>query len=270
MATVITNLISAIPWIGQDIVESIKITVLIYLYICMIILFSFLATIGNVHKNALNKFNEILDKRDYISIPSAFIAFLTGLIDGDGYIQITKTTKGFITMKLTISLHLENISTLKYIHSVLKLGTINTNKDLKSSTCKLVINKTELQEILFPLLIYNDIFFLTKTRNDQFNLAIHILKNDIKMFDDIPSKDNISNVFKLPESAYDYTLLHFFKNWIVGFTCPSLYPGVVEYTKKNPLIYKIVKKEYKKVCSNRKSYYNILRYVRNLEHVKKS
>jgi hypothetical protein len=161
-----------------------------------------------------------LDKKDYISIPSSFIAFLVGLIDGDGYIQITKTTKGFITMKLTISLHLDDISTLEYIQSVLKLGTINTYKDLKSPTCKLVINRTELQEIFFPLLIYNNIFFLTETRNDQFNLAMYILKNDIKKYDDISSllnlaparKDNIENVFKLPENAYDYTLLPFFKN----------------------------------------------------------
>jgi hypothetical protein len=178
----------------------------------MIILFSSLPTIGNVHKNALKKFNKILDKKDYISIPSAFLAFLVGLIDGDGYIQITKTTKGFITIKLTISLHLEDISTLEYIQSVLKLGTINIYKDLKSPTCKLVINRTELQEILFPLLIYNNIFFLTKTRNEQFNLAMHILKNDIKIYDDMPTKDNIQNVFKLPENAYDYILLPFFKN----------------------------------------------------------
>lgn len=71
MATVITNLISAIPWIGKDVVESIKITVLINLCICMIIFFSSLPKIGNVHKNALKKFNKILDKRDYISIPSS-------------------------------------------------------------------------------------------------------------------------------------------------------------------------------------------------------
>lgn len=215
-ATVITNLMSAIPWIGQDIVESIKITVL---GISMIFLLSILPTIGNVHKNALKKMNKLLDKKQYISTPTSFLAFLVGLIDGDGYIQITKTTKGFITLKLIISLHIEDISTLQYIHSTLKLGSINVYKDLRSPTCKLVINRTELQEVLFPLLIHNNIFFLTETRVNQFNLAMHILKNDIKVFDEIPSKDNIEDIFKLPEDAHGYTLLHFFKNWIVGFTC---------------------------------------------------
>ena len=36
-ATVITNLISAIPWIGQDVVESKNITLIINLFICVII-----------------------------------------------------------------------------------------------------------------------------------------------------------------------------------------------------------------------------------------
>jgi hypothetical protein len=178
----------------------------------MIFIYSILPTIGNVHKNALKKMNKLLDKKDYVNLPTSFLAFLVGLIDGDGYIQITKTTKGFITMKLVISLHIEDISTLQYIHSTLKLGNVNVYKDLRSQSCKLVINRTELQEVLFPLLIHNNIFFLTETRINQFNLAMYILKNDIKMFDLIPSRENIEDVFKLPKDAKDYTLLHFFKN----------------------------------------------------------
>jgi hypothetical protein len=152
-----------------------------------------------------------LNKKDYISIPPSFLAYLVGLIDGDGYIQISKTPKGFITIKLIISLHLENISALQYIHSVLKLGKINIYEDLKSPTCKLVINRTELQEVFFPLLIYNKILFLTETRVKQFNLAMYILKNDIKIYDEIDNT-NIENVSQLPENPYDYILLHFFKN----------------------------------------------------------
>lgn len=257
-ATVITNLISAIPWIGQDIVESKKI--LHFISLGIIILFlgiadlavltvwwltvpaaqwklkflsllllkgsklrreALLPTIGVVHKNALKKGNRLLrsDKEEYISIPTSFLAFLVGLIDGDGYIQITKTSKGFITMKLVISLHLEDLSSLEYIYSVLKLGKINIYKDLRSPTCKLVINKTDLQEILFPLLIYNKIYFLTDTRVNQFNLAMYILKKDIKLYDQIVNIKNIPVIFEIPENPLDYTLLHFFSHWIVGFTC---------------------------------------------------
>ena len=238
MATVITNLISAIPWIGQDIVESKNITI-INLSLVIIIYFlvisvhrylwhlkiscgeNLLPTLGVIHKNALKKGNKTLrlDKQEYISIPPSFLAFLVGLIDGDGYIQISKTSKGFITIKLTISLHLEDISTLEYINSVLKLGKINIYKDLRSPTCKLVINKTDLQEVLFPLLLYNKIFFLTNTRINQFNLAMFIFKNDIKIYDQIPDINKIPAVFEIPKNPFYYTLLHFFKNWIVGFTC---------------------------------------------------
>jgi len=232
-ATVITNLMSAIPWIGQDIVESNNIKIFVpiligisIIIIIIIILFilnedDILPTIGNVNKNALKKGNKItrLNKQEYISIPSPFIAFLTGLIDGDGYIQITRTSKGFITIKLVISLHLEDISTLEYINSVLKLGKINIYKDLKSPTCKLIINRTDLQEVLFPLLVYNNIFFLTDTRANQFNLAMYILNKDIKIYDQIPNKDNIPKIYNLPKNPLDYIALHFFKNWIVGFTC---------------------------------------------------
>jgi LAGLIDADG DNA endonuclease family protein len=139
---------------------------------------SILPTIGIVSIHALKKGNKNirLDKKEYLSIPSSFIAFLAGLIDGDGYIQITRTTKGFITIKLVISIHLEDISTLEYIQSVLKLGKITINRDQKSPNCKLIINRTDLQEVIFPLLLHHGIFFLTETRRAQFDLAMFILK----------------------------------------------------------------------------------------------
>lgn len=254
---------SAIPWIGQDIVESIIITIFI-IYLLNFIFFSsdLLPTIGNVNKNAFKKGNKYIRsfKQEYYSIPTSFLVFLVGLIDGDGYIQISQTQKGFITIKLTISLHLKDISTLEYIFSVLKLGKININKDLKSPICKLVINKTDLQEVLFPLLTYKKIFFLTKTRIDQFNLAMNILKQDIKLYKDIPKINNLPPVFELPKNPLDYTLLYFFKNWIVGFICPWLYSGVVQFTKENPFIYKRVKRDLINIVS-RKEEFNYLKQI---------
>lgn len=226
MATVITNLMSAVPWIGQDIVESKNITE----YYTMVA--PILPTIGTVSVHALKKGKKIrLCKKQYLSIPSSFIAFLVGFIDGDGYIQITRTEKGFITIKLTISIHLDDISTLEYIISVLKIGKITVYPDVKNPRCKLVISRTDLQEVFFPLLIHHGIFFLTDTRRAQFDLAMLILKQDIKIFDEIPTavwnKKNeeclavgtIPSLFELPKTAEDYAKLGFFKHWIVGFVC---------------------------------------------------
>ena len=212
-ATVITNLMSAIPWIGQDIVELIN-TQLVNTRLDFM-----LPTIGTINANALKKGKNLrINKNEYTLIPPSFIALLTGIIDGDGYIQITKTSKGFIAIKLVISVHLEDLSSLQYIHSVLKMGTITVYKDNKSPTCKLIFNKTDLQEVLFPLLLYHNIHFLTDNRRDQFNLAMYILKKDIKTYKQIPNKQDIPIIFKLPEIPLDYTKLFFFRNWVVGFT----------------------------------------------------
>lgn len=196
---------------GQDIVESTKI-IDDYDIECLSPLI--LPTIGNIHQTALkNKNQKIrLNKEDYITIPPSFISFLVGFIDGDGYIQITKTNKNFITMKMVISLHIDDISTLEYILSVLKVGKINVYKDNRNPCCKLVINKTDLQEVLFPLLIYHDIFFLTETRNDQFNTAMFILNQDLKKYDEIPNIKDITKIFVLPVNAEDYIKLSFFRN----------------------------------------------------------
>lgn len=240
MATVITNLLSAIPIFGQDIVE------LIYNFVReLLIIFGneglilnqtvilVLPTIGTISTQALKKGPAFgrkqlrLNKNEYLSIPYQFISFLVGLIDGGGYIKITKTTKGFITIKLVIGLGLDDLSILEYIHSVLKLGKITIYRDYRNPICKLIINKTDLQEIVFPLLIYHNIFFLTNTRRDQFNLAIHIFKNNLKYFENIPASltqgsiNDIcpSSIFKFTlKTAKDYLKLEFFRNWVVGFT----------------------------------------------------
>jgi len=306
---------SAIPWVGSDLVELKEITEISL----EVIYLSSLPVIGTVHKNALKKgINKPrLENQEYLNIPSSFLAFFAGLVDGDGYIQITKTTKGFIAMKLVISLHLEDISTLEYINSVLKVGKLNIYRDNRSPTCKLVINRTDLQEIVFPLFLYHNIFFLTETRADQFNLAMHILNYDIRTFDNIPK--NIPASFELLKTPLDYTKLLFFRNWIVGFAmsegsffvkanndgCFQLkqrihinlfeafklvfatnrkialassfdwgcfaetekglynqlpqYTGLVEFTKANPLTYKRVKKDFKRLCSNKETYNYIKR-----------
>ena len=45
-----------------------------------------------------------------------------------------------------------------------------------------------------------------------------ILKNDLKLYDQIAHYKEIPTIFKLPKTALDYLSLAFFKNWLVGFT----------------------------------------------------
>jgi LAGLIDADG DNA endonuclease family protein len=224
--------LSAIPVFGQDIVELIDFTQASlregYLTKLNAAIVTVLPTIGTVNKHALKKgHTKRLDKREFLSIPYQFLAFIAGFIDGDGYIQITRSTKGFITIKLVITIHLEDLSTLEYIHSVLKIGKITINRDHKSPNCSLKISRTDLQEVLFPLFLYHNIFFLTEVRRAQFNLAMLILKEELKIYDQIPTvtcfedsgnRKEIPLLLEFPKTALDHLNLLFFKNWIVGFT----------------------------------------------------
>jgi LAGLIDADG endonuclease len=172
-----------------------------------------LPCIGTVSGYALKKWNKNirLNKKKYLTIPSTFIAFLVGLIDRYGYIKVTITNKGFITIKLVISIHLDDIYTLQYIQSILKLGKITENSDHRSPTCKLIISRTDLQVVIFPLLLHHGIFFLTYTRRAQFDLAMFILKKDNKVYDEIPSIKNIPTLFELPKTASYYVKLEVLK-----------------------------------------------------------
>lgn len=219
MATVITNLLSAIPVFGQDLVELKSFTDIFSIYLLNNNIIPILPTIGVISPHALKKGKILrIDKKKYLTIPYSFLAFLVGLIDGDGYIQITKTSKGFIAIKLIIGLHLRDISTLEYIVSVLEIGKIQINKDHKSPNCKWIVNKTDLQEILFPLFLHHNIFFLTSTRRSQFDLAMHIFYSNIKLFNLISNLESIPTVFELPDSPSDYISLKFYCSWLVGFT----------------------------------------------------
>jgi hypothetical protein len=172
LATVITNLISAIPYIGNDLVVSTN----------NIELLSSLTIIGNISPHAIKKNPNYPNINE---IPYSFISMLVGFIDGDGYISIIKSAKGFITIKLEIRLELKDILLLEYFKSILKIGTIYSYP--KHNVCVYIINRTDLQSFLFPLLLYHKIKFLTNTRYLQFNKAMYILHNNIKLFSLIPN-----------------------------------------------------------------------------------
>lgn len=175
-----------------------------------------LNTIGSVNTKGLRgqKTRSELDKAYALNIPFSFLSMLMGFIDGDGYISITNS-KGYIRLQLIISLDISDLNLLNYIQFVLKIGRVNIYPNL--NTVKYTISRVDLQEILFPLIIKHNLFFLTDTRRSQFNLAFYILQNNLNMFSDI-SNIKVPSFNTLPTTAVDYTLLPFFLNWIVGFT----------------------------------------------------
>jgi len=236
-ATVITNLLSAIPWIGQDFVQfvyktlsanvniisgSIKILSCLFILLSILSLSSvILPTIGHIHWGAMRGQKPLTDKSKYLQLPFSFLATLAGIIDGDGYIAITRTTKGYIEILLSISLDVRDAALLYHIQSVLGFGRIAgpySNAD-GTNTIKLIFSRTQLQEILLPLFFYHGIFFLTTTRRAQLQLALYIFFSRITRFDDIPAVIPSSMWLPtLPVSSLGYLSLAFFNYWIVGFT----------------------------------------------------
>jgi len=216
-ATVITNLLSAIPWIGKDLVEFGNLeNVFIY---SNVVELGILPIIGTINSKALNKIKLRTEQErlDTLKTSKSFLAMLVGLIDGDGYIAITKTPKNYIRIDLIISLDLRDLDLINYIHSVLKIGRVN--KYPKLNVVKLTISRTDLQTILFPLFIYHNLYFLTETREAQFDKVMFILQNNIKKYSELPDKFPV--YCNLPVTAEDYSKLDFFPNWIVGFTIAS-------------------------------------------------
>lgn len=133
-----------------------------------------------------------------------------GFIDGDGYIGIIKSYKDRIEVYLSISIHLEDIAVLNYVQSALQAGKIYTYPNRKSPTARLVISRSELQEVLFPLFLHHGLFFLTKTRRDQYHMAMYIFNNNIKNFQELPSVAPVLQ--ELPVSALGYANLPFFND----------------------------------------------------------
>lgn len=177
---------------------------------------SSLPTIGTVNTKALRgqKARTLEDKKPFLNVPFNFLRMFVGFIDGDGYFQVTNSGKGSIRLNLVISLEMRDLALLEYFQKMLGgIGRINVYP--KINTAKYIIGRVDLQEVLIPLLLYHQLFFLTETRRRQFNLVMHILLNNITRFSDIPQK--VSENFSLPSTALGYLQLPFFLNWIVGF-----------------------------------------------------
>jgi LAGLIDADG endonuclease len=184
--------------------------IFIIYFIYFILIFS-LTTIGIINIRALRgqKIRTDSDKNYAEDIPYAFLAMFVGLVDGDGYISITNAN-GYIRLQLIISLHIRDVEMLNHIQSVLRVGRVNIYPI--SDIAKLTISKTDLQEIIFPLLNYHNIFFLTNTRINQFELAMYILENNIILFSDITTVSLFTQKIFLPTTALGYYQLPFFFN----------------------------------------------------------
>lgn len=205
-ATVITNMLSAVPWIGQDFVQFFTLS---------LVLMS-LITLGVVNVRSLRgrKTRTDTEKESFKKVPISFLAMFVGLVDGDGYISVTRTAKGAISLTLVLSLEIAEAPLLYELQSMLNIGRVSVYPNVGQA--KFIIGRVDLQEVFFPLMAYYQLFFLTDARRAQFNMAMHAIMNNITRYDDLPSEAPDYSP-ALPYTPTGYLLLPFFAAWFVGF-----------------------------------------------------
>jgi hypothetical protein len=276
----ITNLLSAIPVFGKDLVELIWTLESIF----YLLIFSFILCFTRKFSTTLSclfiKIEEatLFIKRRSSTIPSRpdkiwprigkinwskvrnevpltqeeieyykslscdWLARLLGIIDGDGYISVVKSnSRGNINISLKVGLIYKDLEMLESIKETLKIGRIaGPYKNIKGQdTIYLIFNRTELQQVLFPLLIFNNLFYLNPERLGQYKKALFYMESgEVKFKDDLEINNDPKSIeqlrrsypslssshefiFKLPnlpETAKDFIALPFFSSWLVGFT----------------------------------------------------
>ena len=205
-------------------------------------------------RNPFRLFEETNSEIEYLlSIPKDQLALFAGIIDGDGYISIVRSDKkrGYVSISLKIGLVYKDLPMLESFQKLLKIGRIaGPYKNIKGQdTVYLIFNRTELQQVLYPLFIYHKIYFLTKERRNQYLKSIYCMeseevkfKEEIKILETAEVEsitiENPSNLIKftgipkLPQTAQEYLDLPFFNAWLVGFTISPQRGGRVLFLLK--------------------------------------
>jgi len=157
-------------------------------------------------------------------------AYLVGLIEGDGWVSITKKGK-YLTYELGLEMNIKDIQLLYKIKDALGVGKIKTkvrksinNNEIKSVRYN-IRNKTHLREIIIP--IFDKYPMLTNKQSDYLRFREALL-NDIKYYDDLPkytrSKEPLNSIDNILNTSY-------FSAWLIGFieaeSCFSIYKAKI-------------------------------------------
>lgn len=223
-ATVITNLLSAIPFIGGDLVP---LSTILPFYLFLLIGLYYIKKTNNLRLLNRSKYSQSFNIDSNLSkinpINKSLLALIIGFIDGDGYIRITKKSKDnidYIYISLVVNLNENDLELLQYFNKHLNLGKVyNITPKKGNKLARWEMNKTDLFYKLIPLLEYNNIQFLTNTRQKQYLLLKYIKNNNLKYYHEIINhRKDIDNYINNTMINNNYITLDYFNNWLVGFT----------------------------------------------------
>ena len=138
------------------------------------------------------------------------MAWLVGLVEGDGWFSITKNGK-YCKYEFGIELHERDIQMLYKIKKALGVGTISLKKDQNKVSFR-IRKKPHLKEVILPIF---DKYPMISTKHLKYlRFRLNLLNNILyyeNLMDYNPTNrtlyNNVDNLIKL-----DY-----FANWLVGF-----------------------------------------------------
>jgi hypothetical protein len=245
-ATVITNLISAIPWIGQDIVEfiwgglnydephcgNVVLKILLnagkspnigFAYDLFLIIISIIyvkiamtwrqsAGVRSLHTSEASQRLHAGDLK---------YAYLVGLFEGDGFFSITKKGK-YLTYELGIELSIKDVQLIYKIKNLLGVGVVSFRKRKEIEMVSLRIrNKDHLREFIIP--IFNKYPMFSNKQYDYLRFRDALLLNIIYS-ENLPEYTRDSKPINSIESILKAS---YFSAWLVGFIeaegCFSIY-----------------------------------------------
>ena len=186
--------------------------------------------------------------------------YLVGLIEGDGWISISKKGK-YLTYELGLEMNIRDIQLLYKIKHTLGVGKIITRvrKGINNNEIHLarynVRNKQHLREIIIPIL--DKYPMLTNKQYDYLRFREALL-NNIIFFDDLPKytrpKEPINSVENIVNKSY-------FPAWCIGFieaeACFSIYQSKVNNKNSDVGSFDIAQTNSFEIIQALKKYLNI-------------
>ena len=164
-----------------------------------------------------------------------FYAYLSGLIDSNGWIKINKKGK-YLQYELGIELNIRDIKLLYKIKDLLGVGIIKTQKKINSNNIEielaiyLIRNNNHLKEIIIP--IFDKYPMLTLKHYDYLYFKHNLLNNiiyhkDIKTY----QRSNIQ-IYTINEIINkDY-----FPAWLIGFIEAESSFGTYKVSQNNSIL----------------------------------
>jgi len=201
-ATVITNLLSAIPWLGKSLVEFVWggliyeeinkykfiLVVIILLYagkscnIKNVIEYMFSLCIKHVKKSIIirqsaeNKFLNYLNKNNYstnlnfsqrLESGNFIYPYLVGLYEGDGWFSVSKKGK-YIMYEFGIEVSIRDIQLIYKIKKLLGVGTVYIRNKSKGS------ENLEIESFLLSKNLRNNVIFRIRNKSHLKNIILPI------------------------------------------------------------------------------------------------